>query len=564
MEGEHLLDSKGLVRVVINNADNLTLRGERGRSNTDIIIRCSSNTHGLVFNNSNIININGIIIARCGQQDIIPLLFINIASLYIHHVTLCNNIYSTNNSVTGGALYIHSVNNTHIAITNSAFTNNIVDWYGGGLVIYTEPYAHSNITITNSTFTNNRVRMQGGGLYIITDTDTHNNITITNSAFTNNTVGIYVGGGLYIKTYTDSCNNNITITNSAFTNNIAPSGGGLFIIADSEHNYITITKCVFTNNTVDDTGGGIYILGGTGTQNNINITNSAFTNNTVGENGGGLYIYTESDVHNNITITNSAFTNNIVNHTGGGLYKRTDIDTYNSITITNSVFTNNIVGQYGGGLYIHVYTGTDAHNNITITNSELTSNTVGQYGGGLYIQINGMIIENILTIAISTFANNGVSGISAINNIKVIFTEGHSIVANNSSPTDGGGIFLAENSYLTTSNGGHVSFINNTAHRYGGAIYSADNDYTLLRYDTLDKEYSDQCTVYNLLATFINNSAAIAGDYLYGGVLTLCKGYYFRQQYLQYLLHCDKVPDILKHATSVHQCIHSLQYHPIL
>ena len=554
MEGEHLLDSKGLVRVVINNVDNLTLRGERGHSNTDIIIRCSSNTHGLVFDNSNIININGIIITGCGQQDIKPLSFIKIVSLYIHHVTLYNNIYSTNNSVIGGALYIHSVNNTHITITNSAFTNNRVDDAGGGLCMYieTDTDTHNNITIINSTFTNNRVRMEGGGLYIITDTDTHNNITITNSAFASNTVGVFDGGGLYIETGIDSRNNNITITNSAFTNNIVPAGGGLFIITDSEHNYITITNSIFTNNTVDDTGGGIYIYASTGTHNNINITNSVFTNNTVGENGGGLYIYTESDVHNNITITNSAFTNNTVNHTGGGLYKRTDIDTYNSITITNSAFTNNTVGQYGGGLYIHVYTGTDAHNNITITNSTLTSNTVGQYGGGLYIQIDGMIIDNILTIAISTFANNDVSGISAINNITVIFTEGHSIVANNSSPTDGGGIFLAGSSYLTTSNGGHVSFINNTAHRYGGAIYSADNDYTSLRYDTLDKDYSDQCTVYNLLATFINNSAAIAGDYLYGGVLTLCKGYYERQKYLQYLLQCKKVPDTLKRATSVH------------
>ena len=36
MEGEHLLDSKGSVEVVINNVDNLTLRGESGHSNTDI------------------------------------------------------------------------------------------------------------------------------------------------------------------------------------------------------------------------------------------------------------------------------------------------------------------------------------------------------------------------------------------------------------------------------------------------------------------------------------------------------------------------------------------------
>ena len=97
----------------------------------------------------------------------------------------------------------------------------------------------------------------------------------------------------------------------------------------------------------------------------------------------------------------------------------------------------------------------------------------------------------------STFANNHGSGI-LIDRVTVIFTEGHSIVANNSSPTDGGGIFLSENSYLTTSNGGHVSFINNTANRYGGAIYSPDNDYTSLRSKILYHTYLDQCTVYNL------------------------------------------------------------------
>ena len=74
MEGEHLLDSKGSVEVVINNVDNLTLRGESGHSSTDIIIRCSSNTHGLVFNNGSIISICGITITGCGQQDIKPLI----------------------------------------------------------------------------------------------------------------------------------------------------------------------------------------------------------------------------------------------------------------------------------------------------------------------------------------------------------------------------------------------------------------------------------------------------------------------------------------------------------
>ena len=179
MEGEHLLDSKGLVQVVINNVDNLTLRGESGHSNTDIIIRCGSNTHGLEFNNGSIINIYGITITGCGQQDIIPLTFTNITSLYIHHIRLYNSIiYNNSFDTIAGALYIYSTSvsdTTHITITNSEFTNNIVAWFG--LYIYTG-----------------------------TDIDTHNIITITNSAFNNTIVGGNIGGGLLIYTGTGTHN----------------------------------------------------------------------------------------------------------------------------------------------------------------------------------------------------------------------------------------------------------------------------------------------------------------------------------------------------------------------
>ena len=740
MEGEHKLNSNGSTQAVISNVDNLTLRGERGHSNTDIIIKCSSYTRGIVFDNGSIINIYGITITGCGQQDIIPLLFINIASLYIHHITLYNNTYNTSGA--GGIMYIYCVNNTHniitiansafisntvgyggglfigtdtdshnninitgstftentvglggglfintdahnnITITNSTFINNTVGDYGGGLYIYTD--AHNNITITNSEFTNNAVGGDGGGLYIVTDndannnitinnssftknsvsrwggglyietarvhknitinitiannafannnivgsggglfistvdvTDVHNNITITNSTFINNTVGDY-GGGLYI--YTDA-HNNITITNSEFTNNaVGGDGGGLFIYIDIDsHNNINITDSTFTNNTVGN-GGGLFIGTDIDSHNNINITDSTFTNNAVGGDGGGLYIVTDNDANNNITINNSSFTKNSVSRWGGGLYIETarvhknitinitiansafannnivgsggglfistvDVtDVHNNITITkstftnnavenggglyiltgndanynitiiNSAFTNNKVGNEGGGLTIHIETGTnDAQNNITITDSVFTSNTVGLWGGGLSIYID-TDLDNILTITNSTFANNNGSGIFAINHITVIFTEGYSIVANNSSPKDGGGILLSGNSYLTTSNGGHVSFINNTAQRYGGAIYSTDKDYALLQYTAAysHKYYSDKCTAYDLSATFINNSAARAGDNLYGGVLTLCKGHYYGLRYLQYLFNCTNVPDNLKHSTSVH------------
>ena len=520
MEGEHLLDSKGLVQVVINNVDNLTLRGESGHSNTDIIIRCGSNTHGLEFNNGagSIINIYDIAITGCGQQDIMPLTFANIASLYIHHIRLYNNIilYNSSFDTIAGALYIYSVSDTtHITITNSEFTNNTVAWFG---------------------------------LYIYTGTDTHNIITINNSGFISNTVGD--GGGLVIHTGTGT-HNIITITNSAFNNTIVGGdGGGLLIyIGTNTHNSITIANSVVTGNTVGKGGGlVIYTYSSTNTHNNITIINSAFTNNRVAIGGGGgmcIYLYYHAGTHHNIiVIINSVFTNNRVG-VGGGMYISGGTD---NITITNSVFTNNTV-RVGGGLFIF----SDLYN-IIISTSYFINNTFYELGGGLMVAGSVRCIYNNITIINSTLTNNHGSGILAHYTI-VKFTEGHSIVANNSSPTDGGGIFLGEDCYLTTSNGGHVSFINNTAYRYGGAIYSTDNDYRVLQYKGhYQTHVTMQCTVYNLSATFINNSAARAGDQLYGGIFTLCKTPYTGNvnRYLQYLFQCNRVPDTLKRVPSVH------------
>ena len=605
MEGEHLLDSKGLVQVLINNAENLTLRGERGHSNTDIIIRCSSNTRGLLFNNGSIINIYGITVTGCGQQDVPPLLLSNIASLHIHHIILHNNKhYSTNND--GGTLYVHCDIDTHITITESTFTNNTIGGNGGGLYItYSATDIYGNITITDSIFANNTVGT-GGGLLIYSTIDIYNDITITNSTFTNNIVG-YVGGGLFIHSDTDVYNN-INITNSTFNNNIVGINGGGLVIGSYTgiHNNITITNNTFANNIVYGNGGGLFIGSYTGTHNNIHatITGSTFTNNTAGD-GSGLYIYY---MHNDMTvdIIDSTFTNNIVNSSGGGVRVILIDGTNINITITDSIFINNIAGSNGGGLFIvhttdklynniiaitgsiianntggnggglSIVSGTDS--NISITDSIFANNTCSLDGGGLYVASlygTGIYINTCVTN--STFTNNNRHGLFLrcdidskailsrvivsnnknsgieVDHATVTFTEGHSIVANNSSPTDGGGIYLGKDSYLTTSNGGHVSFINNTALRYGGAIYSPYNDYPMLHYIRHYKYYDVQCTVHNLSATFISNSAGIAGDLLYGGIFMFCNGNFYNSNVRkEIIIQCNNVPNPIKNASSVH------------
>ena len=277
--------------------------------------------------------------------------------------------------------------------------------------------------------------------------------------------------------------------------------------------------------------------------NNIMITDSTFTSNTVDSGGvymgGGLYLESYTETYNIIAITNSTFSSNTLGGAGAGLFLYFYTATWNIITITSSTFISNGAGIGGGGLVI--YFDSNINNNITITNSTLTNNN----GSGLFLQYVTVMLSQVAV------SNNADSGLLTVGHVTVIFTDGHSIVANNSSPTNGGGIYLGRDSYLTTSNGGHVSFINNTAGKYGGAIYSIDNDYISSNYGV--SKYDDQCTIYELSATFISNSAAITGDLLYGGIFIFCNYYYSRNShYIQDLIHCSDVPDSIRNVTSAH------------
>ena len=351
--------------------------------------------------------------------------------------------------------------------------------------------------------------------------------------------------------------NNIIIINGTFNNNTVNNyGGGLLIFFGINiHNNIAITNSTFENNTAPENGGGLLVHSDTDIHNNITITNSAFTNNTIFWYGGGVYMYSVTDIHNDIKITNSVFTSNTADGGGSGLLIDSVIGIHNNIIIINSTFTFNSAVD-GGGLWIYSYSNSD-YENITIVNSIFTNNK----GSGLILNSAKHYEVKLSKVMI---LNNNHSGIIVLNHVTVVFTEGHSIVANNSSPTDGGGIYLGKDCYLTTSNGGNVSFINNTAYRYGGAIYSLDNDYYLFSTLKLYALLVDQCTVYDLSATFIDNSAVIAGDQLYGGVFVLCQDTVIYDDYLQHLLKCTNVPNTIENNVSSVHPLSPVSSHPLV
>ena len=511
-EGEHLLDSAGTELVLISDAHNLILRGETTASN--VTITCGNSTGGLWFINSSHIAISGITITDCGKIKTTPLSLTHIIRADINNVSIINgrnvialHIYDM--------LYLHIsnsrfINNENIAvyigivcyskITGASFTQN-----RQGLEIYNEQtiYCSGEVSITNCRFSNN-------SHYAMTINKTHYVFMYSCVIFGNGQHGMEVAA--VIKGYEVLAK----LENCTFLNNM--QGGLLIRIFENNatsESYVLIGNSTFVNNTIRHTfsidyGGGMTIFVALIKSINVDIKNCQFINNTVATKfgSGGLSILSIVKVYT--IINNTVFYNNIAQK-GGGV----NIESVDALEI---VFDNSIF--YKSGIYIKSVQYTTA------------------YGFLCAIRLSHVVISN-----------NNDSGIHTFNCL-LEFTEGCSIIANNSSPSNGGGIYLDGKCTIVTTEGGSILLINNTAKQYGGAIYSINGDElwpgVRLKANTL-------CTLdYNKFnVSFQNNCAEVAGDQLYGGTFFHCS--INLNGSLKFLfgdiLNCSYVPLHARHST---------------
>ncbi len=167
----------------------------------------------------------------------------------------------------GGAIYIYKFSN--VIISNSLFTNNIVNENGGGIYCGLE----SSIVIKNNRFIRNISFYQGGGIYIGTNCNT----IVYGNIFAYNIAGHIVGGsggGIY----SSSANLNSYcpyVVNNKFFNNKANNGGGIY---ESNRNIKIINNLICNNY-----GGGIF--------NGHQLGYGEYINNTICNNSqlGGIH-----------------------------------------------------------------------------------------------------------------------------------------------------------------------------------------------------------------------------------------------------------------------------------
>ena len=172
------------------------------------------------------------------------------------------------------------------------------------------------------------------------------------------------------------------------------------------------------------------------------------------------------------------------------------------INATN-VFISNTIEM---GLFIkqcnHAYL-----SNILVTNSK-------SYGG-LYLSH----IKDFVVLINITITNNSASGIRAEGIMNLKFSNYPSTISNNISPGNGGGMWISEGVVLSSNT--TVLFLNNTAKGVGGAIYSSSVMNLLLPiYGS--KPCTLEVFVDKFKPLFLNNTAGLGGDNIYGGNYWSC------------------------------------------
>ena len=508
INGEHLLKANEVLHI--NGLNNVTLLGQgqwvqdfhQSVIQSSVIIKCIYTTSiGVYVYATTVIHINNLTITHCSR---------GIAIDSVSDAQL-NNLFVHNNSKYG--LWI--TNTTTVTIDNCSFTHNGDNAFLNSVKTVYISYSNFTYGLYNGLIIQNGDNFQGSNITIV----------ITGCIVYSN-----VGCGAYVHS-NNSRNHTLIVKNTIFSNN----NGGIYTIIISGHSEVIISgvKCLY-NKAIGTyfTGGAILHL--TTEFNNIVILQDT---NFIGNNKIGLGLFLLGHRSFRTLINNTKFLSNFRADTeivGAYIYMFGDgFSCDRSLYIHNTIFDSNT----GVALYIN----TNAK--VIMTNVDIVKTVSNnppqlfQYMAALQLICTGDIQR--VTVSNVHITNNNMTGLLLIG-CRVNFIDISSIISNNKSPGNGGGIYADDNAILSSSV--PVHFINNTATQYGGAIYFTAN---LVSTD-LNKLY---CSLDTFDVTFLANYATIAGNDIYGG-------YYY---YWDYLPHFNDIVYCSNHSVFSSNCLPKTQ-----
>lgn len=326
--------------------------------------------------------------------------------------------YESDKIKNGSVIFVKSLEDPTIQITNTDFKNNEVEAGNGGAIANEES---KSFILNGSLFSGNKANNYGGAFY----NTSSGKVTLDNADFTGNSAGGN-GGALY------NSGSNITISNADFDGNTAGTNGGAIytsanmIITDSNFGATTVNK--LQNGTLNDIylagsanvtfdvtkdeksinsgiageGGTTFIKDGAGTLNLSGVNNNMF---------GEFEIKNGKVVYNQQKDTVASFVSGAVNLSTSSSVLEMNIDYTLSSSMQNLKGKGNVIKD-GQGLLVLSGDNSGFEGNLNIANGTVLFDGT-KYISGLTEISNGATLEYNTDASDATLSN--VSGYGTVN-----------------------------------------------------------------------------------------------------------------------------------------------------
>lgn len=329
------------------------------------------------------------------------------------------------------------------------------------------------------------------------------------------------GGAIY-------ASGSVELINTTFRGNHTARNGGAIYVNLSKSHYLKMIDCTITNNSASLDGGGVCIRGSSDENEGVRMVNSIFNYNVCGRDGGAIarrFCESNGKTFLNAIINQCDTLNNIAGRNGGSISfnnkSNNDNHPIDSLAINHSSITCNTCLGDGGAIYFQT-----CHSTLDLNHCDIYENSANN-GSAIISSNSNMRIDNcklmhnisidsnitnsaivntnssIMTITSSTIANNIYLDdeepklmCRGIDNDSIIEIY-DSVISNNSTNENGGGILHRGNDEILISN----TMISSNRAMFGGGI---NNSGPISLYD---------CKI-------ISNCADIDGGGIYGESLT--------------------------------------------
>ena len=417
--------------------------------------------------------------------------------------------------------YLSGDNGLETEIRNYLIRTNVASDRGGGIVFYAED-SLNRLILDKVEFVENRTRTSGGGLYVeLRGTYAQTTFQISNTCFVGNLAPLENGGGMYIRSssqssairldstvfrenfaalrggalYSDISENGphlLTLTGAGFFENDAETGGAIDMNTRNRSIVeLRLDETTFSENeanTIRGEGGAINIRAG-GEDFTGAIRRSDFLENKA-LNGGGINLEVAPSRKGSFEFREIRWTENIAVEgdrspaRGGAIYAASDGGELELI-IERSILDQNIA-SLGGAVFMEAQTGASAW--VGIDSTLFFRNQASNSAGGLLFLISDEFSRGRMDMYAGEFREN-----SAVDNV--------------------GGMALSIGSDNFIGSISHSRFTQNTALNYGALfVQSPTSRRTNARFSLSN----------SLVAKNTTPSGAVTGSFSFPMAFTNC------------------------------------------